>query len=193
MSSLDTLISTRRSHFFQNNVNQTFDLLNPVVYQTLSENLKSLRDQITFRCVKTLSAYRKFVANTTSIVGQLILPESFKLFPLYALALIKSKAFSIGSNLSTDERNFHMKLILKMNVGACMGYFYPRMLALHSLTELCGYKNSTGRISLPSKIRLSCECLEDAGIYLIGHCFELSPYIRKWSCHDVMDRNPSQQ
>lgn len=142
-----------------------------VVFQTLTENLKTIRDQITFRCVKTLAAYKKFVANSGSVVGQLILPESFKLYPLFALSLIKSKAFGIGPNLPTDERNFHFKLLLQMNASACMAYFYPRMISLHALTESCGYKNSTGRINIPPKVRLTCEYLEDHGMYIIGISF----------------------
>lgn len=56
-----------------------------------SKTLRQVREQLTDACVKSLLAYRKHCASSTS-PAQLILPESFKLFPLYALALIKTKA-----------------------------------------------------------------------------------------------------
>lgn len=56
-----------------------------------NKSLRQVRDSLTDTCVKSLLAYRKHCASSTS-PAQLILPESFKLFPLYALALMKSKA-----------------------------------------------------------------------------------------------------
>lgn len=133
----------------------------------MDENLKAIRDQITFRCVKSLSAYRKHVA-TSQVIGQLILPESYKLFPLYALALQKSKSFTVAGNLSMDERNFNMKMMLKMNVAGFVALFYPRMVPVHTLTEKCGYRNDTGRVNLPTRVRLTSEWLEETGIYILG-------------------------
>lgn len=51
--------------------------------------LTAARDAVTKTCVDMLAAYRKHCAST-SPSGQLILPESLKLLPLYALGLIKS-------------------------------------------------------------------------------------------------------
>lgn len=59
--------------------------------QTLSKTLLEVREQLTERCVKTLLAYRKHCAASVA-AGQLILPECYKLFPVYALALSKQKA-----------------------------------------------------------------------------------------------------
>jgi len=128
-----------------------------------------LRNQITQRCVKILASYRKHVA-ASSAIGQLILPESFKLFPLSALALIKSKALCASSNLSSDERNYHFKLILQMSPKAFVAYFYPRMVALHVLDEGYGTRAESGRVLLPPSLRLTYDWLEETGIYLIGTC-----------------------
>ena len=82
------------------------------ITQTNNKSLRMVREILTEGCVKTLLAYRKHCASSTSpaqvsrvssvlelivsdslyFTPQLILPESFKLFPLYALALMKTKA-----------------------------------------------------------------------------------------------------
>ena len=57
--------------------------------------LTAARDAVTKSCVDMLAAYRKHCAST-SPSGQLILPESLKLLPLYALGLIKSGLLRCG-------------------------------------------------------------------------------------------------
>lgn len=54
--------------------------------------LESLKQQIYKQTVDPLFTYRDKVAKTAAS-GQLILPESLKLLPLYSLALIKTYAF----------------------------------------------------------------------------------------------------
>ena len=54
--------------------------------------LEVLRELIYKTAVDILHAYRDKVARSASS-GQLILPESLKLLPLYALALTKASAF----------------------------------------------------------------------------------------------------
>ncbi len=59
-------------------------------------DLQKIRDSLTDTCVKVLVAYRKFCASNTSY-GQLILPESLKLFPLYILSILKTKMIKAGT------------------------------------------------------------------------------------------------
>lgn len=93
--------------------------------------LKEVRNYLTSKCVAILLAYRKNCASTTN-AGQLILPESFKLFPLYVLALLKNKAVK-GGNVTSDVRVYFCRLLLTQGVGAIMTLLYPRMIALHTL------------------------------------------------------------
>ena len=51
-------------------------------------SLNTVRENITQQCINSLYVYRKHCASSTQ-AGQLILPESLKLFPLYTLALLK--------------------------------------------------------------------------------------------------------
>lgn len=62
-----------------------------ICLQMPNGKLEVLKEQIYKTAVDILLAYREKVARTASS-GQLILPESLKLLPLYALALTKINA-----------------------------------------------------------------------------------------------------
>lgn len=100
----------------------------------MSVDLKDVRETIVDRCIKILAAYRKTCASSSS-PGQLILPESLKLFPLYSLTLIKSHAFRLGMNLNSDLRVQEMRYIRSMGVATSIACLYPRMFTLHDLDE----------------------------------------------------------
>ncbi|WFC98366.1 COPII coat Sec23p-Sfb3p heterodimer component [Malassezia yamatoensis] len=101
-----------------------------------SKSLKDVRSYLTTKCVAILTAYRRNCASSTS-AGQLILPESFKLFPLYVLALMKNKAIK-GGNVTSDVRVYFIRLLLGLSVGSIMALLYPRMVALHRLAPTDG-------------------------------------------------------
>ena len=62
-----------------------------VVKASLSMPYKSIRDSFTHQIAVILSCYRKHCSNQ-SPPGQLILPESLKLLPMYSNCLLKSDA-----------------------------------------------------------------------------------------------------
>ncbi|KAH8926212.1 hypothetical protein BT69DRAFT_1311849 [Atractiella rhizophila] len=136
-----------------------------VMALALSKTLRQVRDHLTEVCVKVLLAYRKHCASSTS-PGQLILPESFKLFPLFTLALNKSKALK-GGNVASDVRTYHMRLIKSMSVSAIMSFVYPRMISLHALGDEVGNPTPQGGVVLPPMLRTSYTRMETQGAYLI--------------------------
>ena len=77
---------------------------NIAIYDMLSSlqlpggKLETLKEQLYKQTVDILLAYRDKVANTAAS-GQLILPESMKLLPLYTLGLVKNCAFRCGTKL----------------------------------------------------------------------------------------------
>lgn len=141
----------------------------------LSKSLQDVRHYLTDRCVKILLAYRKNCAASSS-PGQLILPESFKLLPLYTLGINKTKAIK-GGNVTSDVRAFYMRLFRSQGVGATMAMLYPRMIALHNMSPEDGspikIKQEDGtevtgmRIKSPKLIRPSFQRMEPHGAYLI--------------------------
>ncbi|KAF9973898.1 COPII coat Sec23p-Sfb3p heterodimer component [Actinomortierella ambigua] len=137
------------------------------VAQALSRPMNEVRDALTEKCVKILSAYRKNCASSTA-PGQLILPESFKLFPLYALSMLKSKPLrSGGKGINSDMRVHQMRMLKSMGVSESIVFFYPRMFNLLNMTPEMGMMDHTGKVRLPSLVRVSYARLNPQGAYLL--------------------------
>lgn len=119
---------------------------------------QQIRSNLVNRAVKILSCYRKHCA-TNSSSGQLILPDSLKLLPLYINCLMKSDAIAGGSEMSLDDRSFAMNAVNTMDVKNTAIYFYPRLIPLHDMDP--------DSQTVPSPIRCSIEKLNDNGAYLL--------------------------
>ena len=63
--------------------------LSPVLHASLSLPYKTIRESFTKQCATILACYRK-QCSSQSPAGQLILPESLKLLPMYANCILKS-------------------------------------------------------------------------------------------------------
>lgn len=133
-----------------------------MVKKAMSTSLKSIRDELTSKCAAILIAYRVHCA-TSSAMGQLILPESFKLLPLYTLSMLKSRAFK-GGVIPSDFRVFTMRLFNHIGVPESLAYLYP-----------VGYNISVFNPSLdelnilPDPMRVSAIRFQTQGIYLVGN------------------------
>ncbi|KAJ2617786.1 COPII coat Sec23p-Sfb3p heterodimer component [Coemansia sp. RSA 1365] len=138
------------------------------VAEALSTPLKSIREKLSDRCVHILTAYRRNCASGSS-PGQLILPEAYKLSPLYTLSLLKSPAIRGGADVPIDQRIFHMHLLRQLSVSKLARYFYPTVAPLHALAESEGVVDeSTGIVSLPELARASYSMLNPAGAYFLS-------------------------
>ncbi|KAF9113401.1 COPII coat Sec23p-Sfb3p heterodimer component [Mortierella sp. AM989] len=134
------------------------------ISQALIKPLGEVREALTNKCVKILSAYRRNCASSTA-PGQLILPESYKLFPLYTLALLKSKTFRADSS---DMRVYHMRMVKSMGVSESIVFYYPRMIAVHAMEEGVGTLDpNSGRVFLPPLVRVSYARLSPTGAYML--------------------------
>lgn len=138
--------------------------------------LRDVRATLTDTCVKILLAYRKNCASSTS-PGQLILPESYKLFPLYALGLMKTKAMK-GGNVSSDVRTHYMRYLKSLGVASTVLMLYPRMVPIHALEDDVGNLKENGRIKLASQMRASYLRMEPHGAYLLGKVFFHSIFLK---------------
>ncbi|KAJ2702413.1 COPII coat Sec23p-Sfb3p heterodimer component [Coemansia sp. IMI 209128] len=136
--------------------------------EALTSPLKGIREKLTDRCVQILSAYRRNCASG-SAPGQLILPEAYKLSPLYNLALLKSPAIRGGADVPIDQRIYHMCLMRQFSVRKTMDYFYPTIAPLHMLAEGEGVADEvTGVVALPKLVRASYSLLDPAGMYMLA-------------------------
>ncbi|CAF3345357.1 unnamed protein product [Rotaria sp. Silwood1] len=119
---------------------------------------KSIRENIIIQAANMLACYRKHCAQTTS-AGQLILPDTLKLLPIYVASLVKSDVLTGTQTLTTDDRSWLMHRLMSMNIKGTSAYLYPRIYPLHNLDE-----NNIP----PSMVRCLYEHLSDSGAYVIG-------------------------
>ncbi|KAI8911354.1 Sec23/Sec24 trunk domain-containing protein [Powellomyces hirtus] len=141
-------------------------LCKAAVAQTVNSTLKQVRERLAEKCVKVLAAYRKHAASSSS-PGQLILPESYKLFALYTLCILKLKAFRGGPDMPTDIRVYNMRMLKALGVTESVPFLYPRMMQLHDLVSPYGEIDQKGLVKLPPSIRVSAERLNPAGAYVL--------------------------
>ncbi|RHY46668.1 hypothetical protein DYB30_005272 [Aphanomyces astaci] len=140
-----------------------------------SGNGQAVKEKLVDDCVHVLSNYRKHCA-TNSSSGQLILPESLKLLPLYTLATLKSRA--LRNNLTgqqarglidvrADERVMLLHLLNSFPVEHAVSAVYPKMYALHDLTEEVGTLDDKGDLILPAALPPTAEKLDENGLFLL--------------------------
>ncbi|KAJ1961557.1 COPII coat Sec23p-Sfb3p heterodimer component [Dipsacomyces acuminosporus] len=147
------------------------------VSEAMNVPLRQIRDKLTDRCVQILTAYRRNCASGSS-PGQLILPEAYKLSPLYTLSLLKSPALRGGADVPIDQRVYHMNLLRQLSVCKSMDYFYPTVVPVHSLSETEGtVDEKTGKAVLPSLVRASYTVLDPSGAYLLAHSGSLTLWL----------------
>ncbi|PFH35123.1 Sec23/Sec24 trunk domain-containing protein [Besnoitia besnoiti] len=109
------------------------------------------RENATERVVSILHAYRANCASTSS-AGQLILPDSLKLLPIYIMALFKHAAFR-SSEVREDERIWHLVRFMGLPVQAYPTLLYPRVFPLHrSYIEKAREKKMLQRAGQPTGV-----------------------------------------
>lgn len=150
-----------------------------------SNSLKQIRDSITDRCVGILAGYRKNCA-TSGSPGQLILPESFKLMPIYCLGLLKSKPFTAVKDVPSDFRVLEMRWLRSSPVELSEPYMYPRLWDLTDIFPSAESRDDVGlaggepgvvgefdlrlnRVRMPKLCRSSVENLKPNGLYLFDN------------------------
>lgn len=128
--------------------------------------LSGIRKNLTERCIRILYMYRKHCSSPKN-TGQLVLPETLPLLPLFVLCIIKSKALK-GGHVSPDVRSTYIRALQTMSLPQCMTFLYPRMFSLHDLPEGVGYAGKDGKLVLPRFIRDSYAYMRAEGAYLIS-------------------------
>jgi len=134
--------------------------------QVLSSTPQAIKDSLILKCVQILACYRQHCA-TPSTSGQLILPECMKLLPLYVNCMIKSDVLAGGSEMSSDDRAFLMQATLSMPTNITSSYFYPRVIALHSLD--LDHEDDL----IPEQMRCLGDNLHDYGVYLLENTISM--------------------
>ena len=155
------------------------------------------------KCVDILEKYRRHCGpQTQASQGQLILPESLKLLPLYTLAMLKSPILRVNKPkqqgagptgfgrrevaLSADDRANFLLALGSMPVYISTIVVHPRLYNLTNLEEGDGLpEKSSGTlladslIQLPQPISPSAEKLDPSSIMLLDNGFELYLHITR--------------
>ncbi|WVW80627.1 hypothetical protein I302_102613 [Kwoniella bestiolae CBS 10118] len=140
-------------------------LLKGAVSQMPTRSLRDIKKALTERCNRVLLMYRKHCAPAVQ-QGQLILPEGFKLLPLYTLCMLKSKPLK-GGNVTSDVRVHYMRQFKSLSATRTINLLYPKLLAVHDLNENVGFPDSRGKLVLPTFMRASYGWMVAEGAYLL--------------------------
>ncbi|XP_028041852.1 protein transport protein Sec24C isoform X2 [Bombyx mandarina] len=119
---------------------------------------RAARQALGARCARSLAAYRRHCASP-SAAGQLVLPESMKLLPLYTCCLLRSDALAGGPDITCDDRSCAMYRALTADVATSVVYTYPRLLPLHKLADSPDAKLTP--------LRASIDKMNEFGVYLL--------------------------
>lgn len=121
-----------------------------------SNHPSNLLNTIHIRSAQLLAAYRKNCASNMPS-GQLVLPESFKLLPLFCLSLAKNTAFC-PTIIPADLRFVALIKMLQTSLSDMPLLLYPRLYQI-------SFPLSDGTVST-KQLRLSREHISPTGIYI---------------------------
>ncbi|KAI8997900.1 hypothetical protein BDB01DRAFT_772851 [Pilobolus umbonatus] len=141
-------------------------IIRQTIFDLYHKNRKDIQKKLMDLCVDILTAYRVNCASSTS-PGQLILPEAFKLLPVYIHSAVRTGILrGVGNDIHADSRVAAMSLFNSMTISETVWTLYPRMYAIHTLGDY-GVPDERGDIQLPPMVRTSYERLDSQGAYLL--------------------------
>jgi len=123
-----------------------------------SHTYKQLKENLVNRVSNSLACYRQHCA-APSQPGQLILPETLKLLPLYCHCLLRSPALMPSLEVGFDERSNLLQRLAMMGVEATELFLYPRLYSLNMST--------LGNEGMPPIVRSSYDRIRESGPHLL--------------------------
>jgi len=175
-------VTSSLSHVFRFcEVDVVTNLLMKQAATSILTGIPGFKDKLTKACVDMLHAYRINCASTTS-PGQLILPESLKILPLYVSSIRKLTAFRSGTDVRVDEKVAGLAQILGMPMWSTAPLVYPRVYPIQPLPDRAGLPTGIGEnVYMPNNIACSFDKLVSDRLYLVDSGVALHLYI----CRDV--------
>lgn len=142
------------------------------------ESPDTLRQWVLQLITSILHSYRVNCAAATSS-GQLILPESLKLLPLYTNSILKQISFRrSNTKFRVDHRMAQMVQVLGSDVATTSSMVYPKLYALHKLPEKAGRPtNICSNVFMPNSLQCSVDKVELNGCYLYENGQQMLVYL----------------
>lgn len=122
------------------------------------------RRQLTAACVEILYVYRKYCSPKSS-AGQLVLPESLKLLPLYTLGVLKHQMLS--DRIPVDERLCLLNYANTMPCDVSHCFIVPKFFRLDSMPDNVCCESKSGRVLHPECLANKLENIKSDGLYLL--------------------------
>lgn len=66
--------------------------------------------------------------------------------------------------MTVDDRWYNMHLVITADIPTTLGYFYPRLIPIHTLEN----KTHLEDVSIPDQLRCSIEKLSENGAFVLG-------------------------
>jgi protein transport protein SEC24 len=123
---------------------------------------KEMKDELFQRGAQILATYRE-KCSQQSPHTQLVLPECLKLLPLYLSCIVRSDALNGGSEITVDDRVWHLQHLPSLRTDICMRYLYPQILPITNL-EIA---ENTSQLIMPTPIRASYDYMNSNEVYFI--------------------------
>ena len=171
------------------------------------DGLKSARFNVFDQCVSILANYRMHTNARTSSSGQLILPESLQLLPLFCLSLRKSRMFrhslqtntpSVKPSPTADERAYHLFYAAMASPSIALQCIHPNVFQISDMRVRDGEwitppvlqvnkfvdEDATAAsmqqvCQLPKSTNPSMTCLDENGMYILDDRFALYLFVGK--------------
>lgn len=137
------------------------------VDRSMQSSLSDAREAFINVAIDILSSF-KMSLNLGSPVSGLLVPNSLKLLSLYISALLKHKAFRVGSSTRLDDRVMAMIDMKTKPLYLLMQQIYPDMYPIHELENQQIIINSEEEsVPMPPRLQLTARCLENKGAFLL--------------------------
>ncbi|EFA78008.1 putative transport protein [Heterostelium album PN500] len=145
-----------------------------------------VRSQMVDKSLDLLASYRKNCAADKAHT-QLILPECFKLLPIYILSMMKTPPFRISSDISPDLRYFYMNLLASLPPNKIIPLIYPRVYPIHNLQAEHGNPHPDKQHTvIPQFVRLSLEQIAQDGVYLFEDGRNIYCWVQQFANQNVL-------
>lgn len=170
-------------------------------------SLEIARDNVWQQCISILANYRLNTTAKSSPSGQLILPESLQLLPLFCLSLRKSRMFrhclqkgapSAKPFPTADERSYHLFYSSFTSPNMALQCVHPNLLQVSDMrtrdgewikpTSLETHKLIDENViaasmrplcQLPKTMNPSITCLDESGMYILDDRFAFYLFVGK--------------
>lgn len=66
--------------------------------------------------------------------------------------------------MTVDDRWYNMHLVITADIPTTLGYFYPRLIPIHTLEN----ETNLADVAIPCQLRCSIEKFSESGAYILG-------------------------